>query len=160
MSDRWRGVVAALLNPDLRTVLADAIAGPPLPSARHDRATARLIDLGLLRRDGDAVVFDDRVVREVLAESARPRPTGPHRFLTDAGRIDRYPVHPADRAELLRWVASRAFEHGEVLTEAKTNERLTAFTDDVAALRRYLVDAELLERTRSGSEYALTESVD
>ncbi|MFE7844806.1 DUF2087 domain-containing protein [Microbacterium sp. NPDC057407] len=158
MSDRWRGILAVLLNPELRAVLADAISEPSLPPARRERAITRLVDLGLLRRDGDNVVFDDRIVREILAETARPRPTGPHRFLADTGRIDRYPVHAADREELLRWVASRAFAQGEVLTEIETNERLEAFADDVAALRRYLVDAGLLERTRSGSEYALADS--
>lgn len=52
------------------------------------------------------------------------------------------------------WVVERAFGAEEVLDESDTNERLARFTGDVAALRRYLVDAGLLERTRSGSEYA------
>jgi hypothetical protein len=43
------------------------------------------------------------------------------------------------------------------MSEQETNERLAAFTDDVAALRRFLVDGGLLERTPSGSEYARTE---
>ena len=38
---------------------------------------------------------------------------------------------------------------------ALDGDRLARFTRDPAALRRYLVDAGLLERTRSGSEYAL-----
>ena len=43
---------------------------------------------------------------------------------------------------------------GEVLTEKQLGEALSRFTTDVAALRRHLVDASLLERTPTGSEYA------
>ena len=84
----------------------------------------------------------------------RPR-TGPERFVDEDGRIDRWPVQSEDRIELLRWVADRALLPGEVLSERQINERLSAFTGDVALLRRHLVDHGLLERTRSGSEYAL-----
>lgn len=44
--------------------------------------------------------------------------------------------------------------HAEVLTEAELNERPVPFDEDVAALRRYLVDEGLLMRTRSGSSYS------
>lgn len=158
MSDRWRGVIAALLNPELRAVLAEAIAATPLTDARRQRAQDRLCELGLLRETADGLAFDEALLRDILAESPPEKATGPARFLDGAGRIDRYPVQHADRLELLRWVAVRAFAPGDVLSEQATNERLSPFTDDVAALRRFLVDAELLERTRSGSEYALVSS--
>lgn len=154
MSDRWRGVIAALLNPDLRAVLAEAMADPSLTEVRRARASSRLAELGLVRLIEDAVVFDDAILRAILAENPPVKPTGAARFLDRDGRIDRYPVQSSDRRELLLWVAQRAFEPGEVLSERATNERLARFTDDVAALRRFLVDAGLLERTRSGSEYA------
>lgn len=48
--------------------------------------------------------------------------------------------------------ASRVY--ADVLTEAELNERLVPFDEDVAALRRYLVDEGLLMRTRSGSSYS------
>ena len=158
MSDRWRGVIAALLNADLRTVMAEAMAGPPLTAARRERAVARLAELGLVRETEDGLVFADTLLRGILTDSPVVKATGPARFLDGAGRIDRFPVHDSDRRELLAWVAAQAFEPGEVLSEKQTNERLARFTDDVAVLRRYLVDAELLERTRSGSEYALVGS--
>lgn len=157
MSERWRGVAAALLNPELRTVLAEAMGGRPLTDARRERATARLIEIGLLRTTPDGAQFDEGFVRALLAENPVGRPTGPHRFLDGRGRIDRYPVQSADRFELLRWVVGQVFTAGEVLSERETNARLARFTDDTAALRRHLVDAELLERTRSGSEYALVD---
>lgn len=160
MSDRWRGVIAALLNPDLRAVVAEAMAAPPLTAARRERAVARLSELGLVRETAEGLSFDDTVLRGILAETPVVKATGPTRFLDGAGRIDRYPVQDGDRRELLAWIADQAFQRGEVLSEKQTNERLTRFTDDVAVLRRYLVDVELLERTRSGSEYALVESDD
>jgi hypothetical protein len=158
VSERWRGVAAALLNPDLRAVLAESMGVAEMGTARRQRAASRLIEIGLLSETDAGVVFDEAFVRELLAEQPRPRPSGPLRFLDGSGRIDRYPVQSGDRAELLRWVAEQAFVPGEVLSERATNERLARFTGDVAVLRRYLVDAELLERTRSGSEYALVES--
>lgn len=160
MSERWRGVVAALLNPDLRAALAEVVGSGGLTDARRSRALERLAEIGLIRETAHGIAFDEEFVRGILAENPPVKPTGAQRYLDGAGRIDRYPVQDADRLELLRWVAERAFEPGEVLSERATNERLERFTADVAALRRYLVDAELLERTRSGSEYALVESHD
>lgn len=155
MSERWRGVVAALLNPDLRAVLAESMTDAALTPARRGRALARLEELGLVRRTDDGLAFDDRVLRGILAENPPVKLTGPQRYLDADGRIDRYPVRGADRLELLAWVAERAFRPGEVLSETETNERLEQYTVDVALLRRYLVDHGLIERTRSGSEYAL-----
>ncbi|MFD4960743.1 DUF2087 domain-containing protein [Microbacterium sp. NPDC058389] len=155
MSERWRGVVAALLNPDLRAVLAETMAAGPLPDARRRRAIERLHELGLVRETASgALEFDETAVRGILSDNPPVRPSGPTRFLGADGRIDRYPAQHAERDELLRWVAERAFGDAEVLTEQQTNERLSAFTGDAAVLRRHLVDAGLLERTRSGSEYA------
>lgn len=155
MSERWRGVVAALLNPDLRSVLAEAMASEPLPDARRHRAVERLRELGLVHETATGgIEFDETTVRGILSENPPVKPSGPTRFLDAEGRIDRYPAQRAERDELLRWVVERAFAAGEVLTEKQTNERLAAFTDDAAVLRRYLVDAGVLERTRSGSEYA------
>lgn len=151
-------MVAALLNPDLRAVLAELGAETTLTDARRARATERLVGLGLVRRDADGTArFDEASVRELLAEDAAPRPTGPERFLKPDGRIDRYPMRADDRRALLEWVVSRAIPADTVLTEHQLGERLAAFTTDVAVLRRYLVDHGLLERTPSGSEYARTD---
>lgn len=154
MSDRWRGIVAALLNPDLRAALAEVMADERLTPARRDRALARLEELGMLRRTADGVVFDDSTLRGILAETAPVKRVGPYRYLDGDRRIDRYPVRDDDLRELLAWVAERALSAEDVVTEPELNERLAAFTDDVALLRRHLVDTEVLERTRSGSSYA------
>ncbi|MGN6218596.1 MAG: DUF2087 domain-containing protein [Microbacterium sp.] len=155
MSERWRGVVAALLNPDLRAVLAEAMSGSTLSDARRRRAVERLLELGLVHEtESGGLEFDETAVRGILSENPPAKRSGPARFLDADGRIDRYPAQRGERDELLRWVAEKAFDVGEVLSERQTNERLAAFTGDAAVLRRYLVDAGMLERTRSGSEYA------
>lgn len=153
MSERWRGIVAALLNPDLRTALAEIGADAALTPARRERALARLIEIGLIRRGGDGFVLDEALLRSILAEDRPEKPTGPQRYLDRSGRIDLYPVRDSDRHELLQWVAELAFTPGDVCTEAQVNERLERFASDVALLRRYLVDHGLLIRTPSGSEY-------
>ncbi|WP_239453208.1 MULTISPECIES: DUF2087 domain-containing protein [Microbacterium] len=161
MSERWRGVLAALTNPDLRTVLAEAMHGAAIPDARRRRAIARLVELGLVREAADGgVQFDDAAVRGILNENPPVKRSGPGRFLDAEGRIDRYPAGQTEREELLRWIADRTFEAGEVLSEKETNERLALITADVAVLRRHLVEAGLLERTRSGSKYARVESTE
>lgn len=159
MSDRWRGILASLLNPDLRIALAEVILGADasggLTPARRDRAPTRLTEAGLVREDATGMHFDESAVRGILNENPVEKVTGPARHLDGSGRITRYPVREADRIELLGWVASEAFRVDDVLSERAVNERLAVFTDDVALLRRHLVDHGLLERTRSGSEYAL-----
>lgn len=156
MSEKWRGIVAALLNPDLRAALGELSSDLRLTDARRQRALARLADLGLVEVDADGhATFTDAALTTMLAEEARPRPTGPERFLDADGRIDRYPMRASERRELLVWITERVLQPNEVLEERELNTRLQVFTDDVAALRRYLVDHELVERTRSGSQYAL-----
>lgn len=157
MSDRWRAVVAALVNPELRAALAE-VSAIELTDNRRERAFARLADIGLVSQHSDGSwVFDEAFVRSILNENPAVRRTGIDRFLDKDGRIDRYPLQYADRHELLAWVAERAFTAADVLSEGDVNERLEPFAPggDVAVLRRYLVDHVLLERTPSGSEYAL-----
>ena len=68
--------------------------------------------------------------------------------------IDRYPRRQDDRRMLLQWIAERTFTTDDELDESTVNGMLSRYSDDVAVLRRYLVDHGELERTRSGSEYA------
>lgn len=155
MSERWCAVLAAMTNPELRAVLAEAMAAPPATAARRERAITRLVDLGLVARgDGDELTFRVDTVQAMLADSAVARPTDVERFFTPEGRIARYPKRERERIELLTAVADRVLAPDEVLGERELNGRLGGLTDDIAALRRALVDHEVLERTRSGSAYA------
>jgi hypothetical protein len=66
------------------------------------------------------------------------------------GRITAMPAKRAARLLLLDRVA-QAFEPGRHYPEATVNEVLRAVYDDHAALRRYLVDEQLLSRTPDGT---------
>jgi hypothetical protein len=66
------------------------------------------------------------------------------------GRITVMPARRAARLLLLNHVA-QAFEPGRRYEEAAVNEVLKAMCDDHAALRRYLIDEELMSRTPDGT---------
>jgi hypothetical protein len=70
-------------------------------------------------------------------------------FVRD-GRITALPAKRSVRMLLLDEVA-QAFEPGRRYDEAAVNEILKALSDDHAALRRYLVDEELMSRTPDGT---------
>ena len=70
-------------------------------------------------------------------------------FVRD-GRISAMPARRSARLLLLDQVA-QAFEPGRRYPEAVVNEILKALYDDHAALRRYLVDEELMSRTPDGT---------
>lgn len=70
-------------------------------------------------------------------------------FIRD-GRISAIPAKRALRLLLLDLVA-QAFEPGRRYSELAVNEILKALYDDHAALRRYLVDEDLLSRTPDGT---------
>jgi hypothetical protein len=137
-------------------LVATGEADAGLSPSRTRRALELLERVGLVRRTGDAVEADDAVFRTLLAASAasRPKATGVERFLRPDGRIDRFPSSADDREALLRTIADAVLAEGEVVGERTLTERLAERSDDPVALRRYLVDAGLVVRTRSGSEYA------
>lgn len=159
---QWRTVIAALANPHVRHIFAELQLGAPVEAvgenmgaSRRRRALTTLRKAGLVHDVDGGTVLDAEVFAQVLASAPRPaRPTGVERFLMKDGRIDRYPADATERVELLAMVASQVLDVGEVVTEREMTDRLARFTHDPVALRRYMVDDEVLERTRSGSEYA------
>jgi hypothetical protein len=160
-SAQWRPLVAALANDDARRVFARLVLGVEeedpfagLSPSRRGHVRNQLEGAGLIREVNGAVVLTPDVFAETLRRVAVRRPTGIQRFIRDE-RIVQYPAKPAERLELLQWVARSVLQPGEVVAEANMNERLSVHADDVAALRRYLVDAGFVERTATGSEYAL-----
>lgn len=152
----WRAVLAALANADTRSVFAEVVGVSELSMRSRERVMARLVASGLveLADDGRPVVAEDRL-RASLRQSASPRAVGAERFLARDGRIIDYPARTADREDVLRLVASRALVPGESLTEQQLGGRLRVFTDDVATLRRYLVEAGLISRLPDGTSYRL-----
>lgn len=66
-------------------------------------------------------------------------------FLTPEGRLRTIPTKLRKRLVVLNHIAQE-FTPGERYTEVEVNTQLRAYDDDVAALRRYLVEEEFLER--------------
>jgi len=71
------------------------------------------------------------------------------RFVSDDGVLMAMPRRQSDRLIVLAHIA-QAIERGRELDEPDVNARLRPFSDDVATLRRYLVDAGLLIRRPPG----------
>lgn len=154
----WRPLLAAFARPHSREAAARLMLGATLdeavasiPVAKRERVVETLRAAGLV--DPSTGRFDVNLAPRILAANRVAPREGVDRFLVD-GRIAQYPANPDARRELLTEVARRALRPDELLDERAINERLAAFSDDVAVLRRYLVDHELLERRADGSEYA------
>ncbi|MCA0294954.1 MAG: DUF2087 domain-containing protein [Actinobacteria bacterium] len=153
-----RAVLALLANADTRAVFAEVVAADVPAGEARERALRKLLAAGLLETgpDGRPVVAEGRL-RATLTQSAPPPVVGAERFLSRAGRILDYPARRADREELLALVLARSVQAGEELNEKELGARLGRHTDDVATLRRYLVDAGLLRRSPDGRSYRLAE---
>ena len=158
-----------VLDPGRLAVLGALAARPgtatDLASRAHVAERAALTALGDLRQGG-LVDLDEagryHLRTEALRDLARTLPTDP----PVAERIG-YGMTPDEQAVLARFFSGERllevpaargkrrvvlerlaleFEPGVRFSEAEVNERLAAFHDDYASLRRYLVDEGLLDR--------------
>ncbi len=159
-SNTWRPLIAVLANPETRRVAAELMLGGTLESAtaslspsRRRRVAEAIVQSGLV--DAGTQLLAPDVFRVILASAPVPRREGIERF-TEGKRIRQYPANLHERGELLEWVARGVFSADEVLTEREVNARLLSYSEDVAVLRRYLVDYQLVERRSDGTGYALT----
>lgn len=159
-SNGWRPLIAILANPETRRVAAEVMLGSDLESAtaglspsKRRRVTEAVVRSGLV--DADAGTLAPDAFRAILDSEPVSKREGIARFV-DGRRIRQYPANLEERGELLAWVARGVFAADEILTEHEVNDRLLPYSDDVAVLRRYLVDHQLVERRSDGSEYALT----
>jgi hypothetical protein len=154
---------AAFAAVTLGATTLDAVAGATaLPLARASRALGRMADAGLVvtGSDGSLAVVGAAFQRAARDALARP-PTEEHaehpaevRKVLDAfvrdGRLQQIPTVRSKRLIVLDWLA-QDFAPGERYPERRVNAIIARRHPDTAALRRYLVDEELLER--GGGEY-------
>ena len=68
-------------------------------------------------------------------------------FIDVAGRLTAIPVQRKKRLAVLRWIVED-FQPGRLYPEAEVNRIVSRRHPDFAALRRYLVDEELMQRRR------------
>lgn len=118
--------------------------------------------IGRLMRSGLVATRDGSLAVDVGAFAHAARAAAPARAVDDFGGVDpavarvlrafivdgrlvAIPVPGRKRQILLEYLAI-AFEPGVRYDEAAVNAVLRAWHDDVAALRRYLVEADLLSR--------------
>ncbi|MCO1337906.1 hypothetical protein BJH93_03220 [Kocuria polaris] len=155
----WRRLVAVLASQDQRTVFAHLLLGqdpgPALAELKpktRGKVRAALLASGVVEDDDGALAVREGAFKEMLVAAAGPRKEGIERF-REGRRIVQFPASPAERRELLEWVAAEALAPGEELSEKQVNERLAEFHADTALVRRYLVDHGLLARSRDGSVY-------
>lgn len=164
--DRRRAFAAIELG---AASLDDVGAAAGLTAPRAAKAVGRLAEVGLVvQLDGGLHVLGAAfqvAAREALARPASVEHTGQPadaRRVLDAfvrdGRITSIPAAQGKRLVLLDWLA-QDFEPGRRYTESMVNLILGKRHPDTAALRRYLVDHELLSREggiywRSGGSVA------
>jgi ArsR family transcriptional regulator, arsenate/arsenite/antimonite-responsive transcriptional repressor len=87
----------------------------------------------------DSTMKED--ARKVLASHLNPD-----------GSIKQIPAQAGKLKVILDYIVN-VFEPEKVYTEKEVNVLLVRFNRDVAALRRYLIDARMLERKSNGTEY-------
>ena len=135
----------------------DVAARAGLDDDEAARALARLIGARLVREEETGLEVDLRVLADAARASSTPRPKAvmadatpeqaavARNFVTADGRLRALPARAAKRRLVLEWVASR-FEPDREYPEKEVNGILLGVHDDVASLRRFLVDGGLLER--------------
>jgi hypothetical protein len=157
--DRLKAVAALALG---AATLDDVVATSGLDARRAGAALERLASGGLVVTEagGKGLRLAADRFKAAAQEAARRRaevePTDTfegvpaeaatvlRNFVSD-GRLRQIPVNKAKRRVVLDWLSTR-FEPGKTYPERDVNLLLGMAHDDVAALRRYLVDEEFLER--------------
>ena len=120
------------------------------------KALQRLADAGLVSGTDTGVTAHPELFKEAVRQAAAQRPPAtmhadPDRnmLLTSVFRDGRIRVMPSDPSKVrivLEYLVTR-FEPGTQYTEAQVNAILQEYFHDHAALRRYLVDTGLMERS-------------
>lgn len=153
-------VVAALVLG--AATLDDVVEATGLDARSSGRALERLATGGLVVRDADGkglrvaaerftAAAQDEARRRSEEEpldsfgAAAPEAAATLRNFVSDGRLRQIPVNRTKRRVVLDWLAGR-FEPGRTYPERDVNLLLGMAHEDVAALRRHLVDEEFLER--------------
>ncbi|MEU4222271.1 DUF2087 domain-containing protein [Actinoplanes sp. NPDC026623] len=141
--------------------LSDLARALDLPLPKAGDACARLVGLGLATGTGnglyrarpeglrDAAAAVDRLqpIAALLADYPQLRSNFSH------GRLTGMPPTLSERTPLLGELLARFLALEGLCDEDEINRRLAAVTDDVAGVRRMMVDTGWLERDRAGTTY-------
>jgi hypothetical protein len=158
--DRRRVTAALVLG---ASTLDEVKGATGLTTRAVGRALTRLVDAELVVRDDDGRhwVVEDAFRQAAIAAAPTDKPEA-FDAPEDAARVLRafvrgqrlvsIPSHHSKRLIVLDYVA-QSFEPGRRYNEREVNATLARWFDDVASLRRYLVDEGLLEREPGGGAY-------
>jgi hypothetical protein len=156
LADEHRRRVAAALVLGAATI-EEVKAATGLGARAAGTALTRLVDGELVvRGDGGTYVLLGEAFRLAAMAAAPPRETDPTgdapedeakvlRACFRDGKLVRIPTKRAQKLVVLDRLAQE-FDIGTRYTERQVNAILRRFHDDVAALRRYLVDEGFLDR--------------
>ncbi|GAA4961583.1 hypothetical protein HD597_001932 [Nonomuraea thailandensis] len=144
-----RRVLGLLYQDDTLRTFASLVLGAT--GELSPKALRKLENGGLAARDESGAwrATPERFRDLLRAHAEPPQALSPEErvlrtFLVD-GRLTTMAMKRDKRLVVLRYIA-RVFEPGVRYPEKDVNVALRAFHDDYAALRRYLVDEELLSR--------------
>jgi hypothetical protein len=159
LADTKRLKIAGLLGVEALSVtqVAERMAMKPGEAQHH---LEQLMNAGLAHKEGDLYRLDSQAVeklsRQVLAQSHPPAPEYEgdeytvktlRSYLSADGTLKSIPTQHKKLMVILNHLV-RDFEVGKQYTEAQVNQMLRRYHEDTAALRRYMVDNQLLAREK------------
>jgi hypothetical protein len=132
-----------------------------VPAAKAGEALARLVGVDLATGTGNGVYWAvPGALREAAAAIDRTQPIaallGDYPQLRGHfahGRLTELPPTMSERYHQLGELVARFLALRELCDEHTVNRRLATLTDEVAGLRRLLVETGWLERDRAGTTY-------
>lgn len=132
-----------------------------LPKAEVAELLGRLVGAGVATGTGNGYYrARDGVLREAAEALDRGQPIAPLlgdypklRSYFAHGRLTSLPPTLSEKAQQMAELFARFVAVDGVLTEAEVNQRIARAADDVAAVRRMLVESGWLERDRAGTSY-------
>ncbi len=156
-----RKVVAALILADGPLAATDLVNPTGLVLRDVVDAIDRLVNGGLVDGDSDGCTLIADVFQHAARSEAPAMPESAHSDQPDdiarvldlafkEGRLVQWPAKRTKRLLVLDHMVQK-FDIGKRYKEAEVNNRLREFNDDVATMRRYLVDEQFLDR--SSGEY-------
>ncbi len=138
-----------------------------MPKPEVAEVLGRLVSAGLAFGTGNGL-FRARtdIFRETAQALDRAQPIAPLlagypqlRSYFAHGRLPALPPTLSERYRQIAELIARFLAVEGVLTEDEVNQRIAVIADDVAAVRRMLVETGWLERDRAGTSYGSARSV-
>ena len=159
LADANRVKIAGLLGVEAMsaTQIAERLGMKPGEAQYH---LEQLCAAGLAHKEGDQYQLDsqalEKLSRQVLAQSHPPAPQYDgdeftiktlRAYLSPDGTLKAIPTQHKKLMVILNHLVKN-FEPGVKYPESQVNQILRRFHDDTAALRRYMVDNQLLAREK------------